>query len=354
MDTLRSPLRALAACVLLVIVTGSAMAAPTSYDDPQPKRYDLKARAGKIDPLAKEHPEIGFVFGSDQKPQDQEHACVDTRVPDQGKLVIWLMGHNQGLFEHVSGYGMHAIQVHYANGWFSKFYSGAPPADDLFLSKIRLEAATGEDSSKELEIPKADGIMERAYQFVKWLDKENPQGRWGQFLSSDGKGLRWEKVTLAGISHGSTTAARMAKHVKVDRVVMFSGPRDQYETWQGLPSATPGNRFFGFTHVLDDGWSGDHYCRSWQLLKLHDYGPVVNVENTPFPFGNSRRLVTDADVKNDPKRAHGAVVPGGSAPKDAAGKYLHEDVWRYLFTYPAEETGEAVAPDPGCRMEQRN
>jgi hypothetical protein len=332
----------------LLLLTLSALAA-----EPAPMRHNLKARASEIDPKAREHPEIGFVFGSAAKPQDLQHACVDTRVPSRGKLVIWLMGHNQALFERVAGYGLHAIQVHYANGWFGKLYSGPPPEDDLFLSKIRLEAATGEDFSKAVAIPKPDGIMERSLQFVKWLERENPQGKWGQFIAPGGRGLIWDKVILCGISHGSTTAARMAKHVKVDRVVMFSGPRDQHEVWQSLPSATPGNRFFAFTHVLDDGWKNDHYPRSWQLLKLQDFGPLVDVDSTPFPFGNSRRLITAADVKNDPKRAHNGVIPGGTAPKAKDGKYLHEAVWRYLFTHPVEATGKPVPPDPKVRMDQR-
>ena len=213
----------------------------------QAKRYDLAARASEIDKRAKAHPEIGFVFEKGGKPQDVQHASVDTRVPSKGRLVIWLMAHNKELSTRLDSYGMHSIQVHYAREWFGKLYSGEPPRDDLFLSKIRLEAATGEDFSKEVEIPKPDGIMERSYQFVKWLDRENPEGNWKQFLTRDGKDLQWDKVVLSGASHGSTTAARMARHVRVDRVVMFSGPRDNYEVWQKLPSATPGNRFFGFS-----------------------------------------------------------------------------------------------------------
>ena len=337
--------------ILLALLTASALAAPKA--DPAPKRHDLKARASKIDRQAKEHPEIGFVFGSDAKPADLQHASVDTRVPSTGKLVIWLMGHNQGLFERVSGYGHHAIQVHYANGWFGKLYGGPPPEDDLFLSKVRLEAATGDDVSKAVSIPKPDSIMGRSLEFVKWLDRENPQGNWKQFIAPGGRDLIWDKVILSGISHGSTTAARMAKHVKVDRVVMFSGPRDQFDVWQALPSATPGNRYFGFTHILDDGWKGDHYPRSWQLLKLQDYGPLVDVDMTAPPYGNSRRLITDADVKKDANRAHNCVVPGGGSPKDKSGKLLYEDVWRYLFTHPVDQTGKPVPADPKVRMDQR-
>jgi hypothetical protein len=319
----------------------------------QPQRFDLKARASVIDPRAKEHPEISFVFEKDGKPQDLQHACVDTRVDAQGKLVIWLMGHNPELFHRVSSYGLHAIQVHYANGWFSKLYSGPPPADDLFLSNIRLEAATGQDHSPAVSIPHPDGIMERSHQFVRWLDKKNPEGAWDQFLASDGSGLDWSKVILAGISHGSTTAARLAKHIRVDRVVMFSGPRDQFEVWQKLPSATPTARYFGFTHILDDGWKNDHYCRSWILLGLNGFGPITDIDTTPSPYGLSRRLITNADVNKNPDHAHNAVVPGRNSPKNPQGRYLYEPVWKYLFTHPTGQYGVDVPPEEDCRLKLR-
>lgn len=325
-----------------------ACAASTASSQDEPRRFDLTARASEIDPRAKEHPELGFVFADEKgKPKDVQHAVVDTRVPARGQLVIWLMAHKPELFERISSYGLHGIQVHYANGWFG-LIDAKDRDDGTSLGKIRLEAATGEDHSPIVEIPKPDGIHQRALQFVKWLAQENPQGNWQQFLNDDQSDLIWDKVILSGISHGSTTAARFAKHQKVARVVMFSGPRDQYESWQGFPSATPTNRYFGFTHVLDTGWEGDHYCRSWLMLGLAKYGPIVNVDENEAPYGNTRRLVSTADVRNDAKRAHSGSVPGGAAPKGADGKYLHEDVWKYLFTHPVDQVGEPVPPEPDC------
>ncbi len=337
--------------VLLVVSPVSTRAGePSSAAASDTELVLLTARASEIDPRAKEHPEIGFVFtDKNAKPLDVQHAAVDTRVPSRGQLVIWLMGHNQGLFERVSSYGLHAIQPHYANRWFSMIDAAARDNGST-LGKIRLEAATGEDYSPLVNIPKPDGLQERSLQFVAWLDKHHPEGNWGQFLTDDRSDLRWDKVILSGISHGSTTAARFAKHQRVARVVMFSGPRDQLESWQGFPSATPANRYFGFTHVLDSGWTGDHYCRSWQMLGLAQFGPLVNVDEVPAPYGNSRRLVTHNDVDNNPGRAHTTVVPGGTAVKDTAGNYVHEAVWRYLFTHPVEQTGEPVPPDPDCTM----
>lgn len=161
------------------------------------------------------------------------------------------------------------------------------------------------------------------------------------------------RVIMAGSSHVSTTAARFAKHQKFDRVVMFCGPQDQYQSWQGLQAATEANRFFGFSPVLDGGWSGDHYCRSWPLPGLAKFGPVINGDQVPAPFGNSRRLITNADVRNDEKRANSSVAPTGAAVKDASGKFQHEAIWQYLFNHLVERIGEPVPPDSDCRMALR-
>ena len=318
-----------------------------SFRDRNPQRYKLSARASELDSRAKEYPEIDFVFGSKEKPADLENASVDTSVKPVGKLTIWLMSHNDALFQRLNSYGIHAIQVHYANKWFGKLCQPAPK-DGQARGNIRLEAATGDDVSDEIHLEKPDGMMERAFQFVKWLSKEHKEGKWDQFLTKDKKGLRWDKVIIAGSSHGSTTAARFAMHQAVDRVVMHCGPRDQDQDWQGNESATPANRFFGFSHVLDGGWSGDHYCRSWELLSLHKFGAIVNVDDEIPPYQNSRRLISAADVGGDDKKAHSSVQPGSNSPKDADGKFLFEPVWEYLYTHPVEEVGIPTELDPDC------
>lgn len=305
-----------------------------TYNDKKPQLYTLQARASLIDKGTKEQPEINFVFESKGRVVDMQNAIVDTRVRSRGKLVIWLMGHNKELFNRLSSYGLHAIQVHYARAWFSKL-QGLNDKDTEHIGKIRLEAATGKDFSNHINIPKADGMMERAYQFVKYLHNKNPEGRWDYFFSKDGKSLRWEDIIIAGSSHGSTVAARFAKYQKVSRVVMFSGPRDQTQTWQNLPSATGANRFFAFSHTLDAGWP-DHYHRSWKMLGLENYGPIVNVDESKAPYNNSRQLITKANVNNNPRRAHSASTPGRNSVKDKKGGYIYEEVWKYLFTHPVD------------------
>ncbi|MEQ9411398.1 MAG: hypothetical protein RIK87_27030 [Fuerstiella sp.] len=342
--------------IVTALISGTAAAQNTDlrFNDSEPQQYNLTARASDIDPRVQAHPEIDFLIDTkDGKPADVQQASVNTAVAPRGKLVIWLMGHNQPLFDRVNSYGLHAIRVHYANRWFSICCKDKPVGEHC-RGNIRLEAATGEDFSDDVDIPKPDGMMERAYQFVKWLAANHPQGKWDYFLTEDGTGLRWEDVIVSGSSHGSTTASRFAKHQRVSRVVAFCGPRDQYQSWQSLPSATPENRYFGFSHVLDGGWTADHYCRSWELMGLHRFGPIVNVDQVSPPYENSRRLVTDFDVNGDARRAHSSVTPGRSAGRDAAsGTYLHEDVWKYLFTHPVDAVGQPVPMDPNCNKNQQ-
>lgn len=310
-----------------------------------------KARASELDPEAREYPKIDFVFGTDEKPADLQHASVDLDVRDRGELVIWLMGYNSRLFERLNAYGIHAIQPHYANKWFSKVCLENPVGENS-RGNMRLEAATGDDYHHEVDIQKPDGMMERARKFLIHLDEKQPRAKWDQFLSRDKSEVLWEKVTMAGSSHGSTTSARFAKHQKVGRVVMLCGPRDNYQVWQSLPSATPTNRYFGFSHVLDGGWSADHYCRSWEMLGLHELGPIVTIENSKPPYENSRRLISDAEVEND-KKAHSAVTPGSASPVNEDGEMTYEPVWEYLFTHPIDKVGEPTPMDDSCIKDQR-
>ena len=319
----------------------------------KPQLYEFKARASELDSKTKEYPEINFVFKDAKgKVLDSQYASVDTRAQSRGRLVIWLMGANTKLFHQLNEYGIHTMQVAYANKWFSICCKERPVGPHC-RGNIRLEAATGEDHTDAAAIAKPDSIKGRALTFVKHLAKENPEGKWDQFLNAKKDDLIWEKIILSGISHGSTTAARFAKHTKVARVVAFSGPRDQYQDWQALPSATPKNRYFGFTHILDSGWEADHYCRSWELLGMHMYGAIENVEKSKPPYNNTRRLITDYDVKKNAKTAHSAVIPHKGSHMGKKGKFLHEPVWRYLFTHPVDSVGKPVPMDESCEKQQK-
>ena len=82
---------------------------------------------------------------------------------------------------------------------------------------------------------------------------------------------------------------------------------------------------------------------------MNKFGPIVDVDHSGPPYENTRRLLTNFDVGGNDKRAHSSVTPGFAAFRDKETKeYKHEAVWRYLFTHPVDETGEAVPADDSC------
>ena len=136
------------------------------------KLYELSVRASAINPYAKEHPEINYTFAKvKDRYQDMQHAILDTRVPSLDRLVIWLMSYNAELSEYLASLGLHLIQPHYANRWFSTVPKETHDTGEC-LGNIRLEAATGEDHSALVDIPKADGLAARSLKFVRWLAKK--------------------------------------------------------------------------------------------------------------------------------------------------------------------------------------
>ena len=187
---MKSPAPVILVTLLCLFAVAPLSAKTLKFRDRDPKRYELSARASEIDPRAKSHPGIDFTFETKEgKPADVQKASVDTTIPPRGKLVIWLMGPNGELFSRLNSYGLHVIQPHYANKWFG-IVCQEKPLDPQARGNVRLEASIGEDLSDEVDIPKPDSIMERSYQFVKWLARENPEGKWDYFLTDDGKGLR--------------------------------------------------------------------------------------------------------------------------------------------------------------------
>ena len=223
-----------------------------------------------------------------------ENASVDTRVKPRGKLVIWLMGHSPALFERINSYGLHAIQVHYANGWFGKFGKDSPGDDGKFLGKIRLEAATGENFSDVVDIPHPDGMMERAFQFVKWARQREPAGRLGHFSHADQRGLRWDRVIIAGSSHGSTTAAPFRQaSARGSRGDVFAGRATSTRPGRPCPRPRPPTvTSASATSSMAAGRATTTAARG--TAGLHQFGPIVDVDEAKPPYDNTRRLISHA------------------------------------------------------------
>jgi len=211
----------------------------------------------------------------------------DGRVRPRGKLVVVLAGANnppgpEKLVAYAASQGFHVFAVAYKN-------DVSPVRNDPdFFGNLRLEAFDGTDRTPDVTVARPDCVEVRIAKALAYLQKPDPEGKWSVYLGRDGQ-VRWSDVILAGHSHGASSAAAYAKLRRVDRVISFAGPRDTnpvVATWLSMKSATPIDRFYGFTGT-DDPQYPDHQ-KAFDVMGY--LGALVNVGAARPPYGGSRRL----------------------------------------------------------------
>jgi hypothetical protein len=268
--------------------------------------------------------------------QDQ-YAYVDPAAPRAGKLVVYLVGANnkpaggRPMMQELARMGFHVLAPMYANDYDIRgICAPAKDPDDDCHGKIRLEAFEGTDQSPHLEVSPANSLELRVARFLTHLHSHFPAEGWGAFL--DGDKPRWPAIVVAGHSHGASSSGLIGKVRRVDRVVMLSGPFDNRggtpAPWTRRPGLTPVDRYYVFSHTLEDQFS--QHLQDWEAMELGKLGPVINVDGAKPPYSGTHRLVT-ALAPAPGKNPHGVTAAGPASPTGAGGRYVLDPVFRYLF-----------------------
>lgn len=287
---------------------------PLAVDTTNPKLTTVTFKANQADTKAVES--LGTQGG-----------YLDTRVKPVGKLVVFL--HGAGAAAPASCTNTEVASVLTAKGFhvflpcYNSYYGVGACGSDI--GGCRREAFEGKDVSPVISIAPSDAIEPRIVAAMTYLAGQNPGGDWSYFLH-DGQPY-WPDIIIAGISHGASSAGLIAKIRPVDRAVMLSGPLDTNQAWLGLPSLTPSDRIFGFTHTLDTQHAG--HLAAFETMKLP--GVPTTVDGVAAPYGGTHRLMTSAMPNpNTAAGGHGSTAPGNASPK-AGSTYVFAPVWATLF-----------------------
>jgi hypothetical protein len=287
--------------------TTEAMPVGPMVDVSDPQLYEFEFKPDEADPAA------ALALGT-------ELAELDTTVPLQGRLVVYLHGAGQpttcGSKAHgaeLARMGFHVVQPCYVSD-----YGVGNCGDDI--GGCRLEAFEGVDHHDFIDIPPPDSIETRVVKMLLHLQSLHPGGDWQYFI--DGDKPRWSEIVISGISHGASTSGVVGMNRAVDRVVMLSGPLDSGQAWlEGAP-LTPIDRFFGFTHTGD----GQHMGHLQSFADMALPGEPFVVDGATPPYDDSHRLVTSAPSGD----GHSSTQAGGASPKDGDA-YVFAPVWRVMY-----------------------
>jgi hypothetical protein len=286
---------------------GAGSDAGPFIDTSNPKLYELSFTAQTADARA------SIALGKQQ-------AFLDTRVKLKNTLVVHLHGAGAqttcGSALHgrwLAAQGFHVLMPCYAAD-----YGVANCGTNI--GGCRLEAFDGTDRTPIVSIARPDSIEERLIQGLTYLARVNPQGDWAWFLNNGSP--RWSAMVFSGISHGASSTGIVSKVRALRAAVMLSGPLDTNQPWLALPSLTPVERVFGFTHTLDPQHQG--HLAAFETMGL--LGQPTSVDGATPPYGNTHRLQTSAPTSD----GHSSTEANGTSPK-AGAQYVFEPVWRQMY-----------------------
>jgi hypothetical protein len=220
-----------------------------------------------------------------------------------------------------------------------------------FPGNCRLNTLDGMPHGDQHTVTPEQSIMNQVLQTLITFEKSYPGEGWGYFLTQDGKGVRWSDTAFTGESHGAQNAACFAHELRLFRAVSQAGPREnacgkgasttdydpnnlpywpvaatcdathcclgQIASWIDAPSATPIDRYYGFTGKGDTQF-GDIM---FSMERMNFVGAPVNVNEVAAPYNGSHRFygnvghVGTNDFPNEAVNIAFGVLPENAAPK---------------------------------------
>lgn len=265
-------------------------------------------------------------------------------MPDSGRESGYLLlfypgtGANpsdyQRLMETAVGMGHHVIGLSYVNDESINRDICHDSSTPECFRLARLEIHTGEDSHKDVFVDPPNSIEGRLQSLLLYLLATNPG--WDRFVDEDGRPA-WGRIIVSGQSQGGGHAGFTAKRHEVARCIMFAAT----DWWQGEPvpwivepGATPPDRLFGFTHILDIAVPPQRQSPTWEAYGMTGDGGEVIVESIAPPFRRSQRLYSTRiiDFGGVPNaNYHNALSVDVALALNPDGIPYVLPIWQYLF-----------------------
>jgi hypothetical protein len=250
-------------------------ARPLMVNTANPQLYTINFKPSDADPQAAAH-------------DVAQTALVDTTKTMRAKLLVVLAGVGGApgpieVAQFAAALGFHAFAIAYENG-----YDPSTQNNPDYFGNSRNNELFGMGRTPGVTVTRPDSVEVRVTKALTYLQTKNSAGDWAYYFTADGK-VRWSDVIFIGHSHGATSSAYFAKQLRVWRAISLSGPRDTnpvVATWLAMPSATPIDRFYGFTGTADPQHP-DH-IKSMNIMGY--VGTLTDVTMTPAPYNNSHRL----------------------------------------------------------------
>ena len=242
-----------------------------------------------------------------------------------------------------SDMGFHAVSLQYVNDISVLFTCNKFRNLDCY-EDMRKEILFGDNTSPHVNVNWPNSAENRLIKLLQYLSNQYPLEGWEQYLTDTGA-PDWSKILLGGHSQGGGHAAILGKYYDVAGVITFASMdynfnRSSAAAWVSQESSTDITKFFAAAHIEDRTVPIAVIRRYWNAFGFRQLGPVVNIDQIGFPYGNSHTLVTSikpAQLDRNRSNYHNALCMDADTPVGEDGKPLLLPLWNYLFTAPFQK-----------------
>ncbi len=194
---------------------------------------------------------------------DVGHLIMYDATVQASKLLLFLPGTNgipergpKRLFEFAVQQGYKVINLSYINQpAVARICKDENLKHDIdCTNKFRTQRVFGTQLTSLIPDKPQDAIIHRFTKLLHYLKENDKKGNWDLHLK--GETPNWENITVAGQSQGGGMSAFIAKKIKVDRIITFSGGWDfskvnEIAHWYTSESITPSDRWYGVYHTKE-------------------------------------------------------------------------------------------------------
>jgi len=239
--------------------------------------------------------------------------------------------------------GFHAISLQYFND-VSVNFTCAKSRNLNCYEDMRKAILFGDDSSPHVKVNWPNSAENRLMKLLEYLSERYPLDGWEQYITDIGA-PDWSKILLAGHSQGGGHAAMLGRYYETAGVIMFASMDYNFKlssagSWVSQESSTDISKYFAVAHTEDMTIPIAAMRRYWNTFGFRQLGPVINIDHSGFPYGNSHTFITSikpAQLDRAKSNYHNALCMDADTPVGEDGKPLLLPLWNYLLNAPFQQ-----------------
>ena len=167
-------------------------------------------------------------------------------------------------------------------------------------ARFRQRRIYGDNDFSLIRDEPQDAIIPRFFKLLQWLEKNDADGNWSQYINTKESKPMWNKIVIAGQSQGGGMAAFIGQHETLAGVISFSGGWDYSNSKEKKIAAW----YFNKAQTPLKNWYVTYHVNEMAAKQLKEISTSLKVPETHI-FALDKPLLNENASKERTNPYHG-------------------------------------------------